>query len=392
MRYIILVLFLFMTYAEAKSSMSMTTFKRLENIEALIAENRLTDAEAKIKVMLAEPPSRATDKAYLFYTAGMFYLQRSSYDKAKKYILDAYKLEAMPEKTTLYLLQTLAGLSMQKEKFSEAVKYYKTYMERSIEPNKNIYLGLGAAYFYLKQYHNSIKVLNKAINQFEPKKSIYLMLFSSHYELKQLKSATNVLEKMIKIWTDEKRYWLQLASLYIERKKYNKSLEIMQIAMTKNYLLKERDILQYTYVLYEKNLPFKAAKVLKEAITQGIVEQNQKNYELLSTMYQEAKERLEAIEALKKASNYSSDGKNDLYIAQLYFEQENKFQSVIKYAKKAIQKGIKQKGNANMIIAVAYSELDQMENAKKYLINASKYRKTKKAAEQWLESLGESYD
>lgn len=385
MRYIILIL-LTLSFLNAASSMSMTTYKRLQNIEALIAENKLADAEKKLKVMLAEPPSRTEDRAYVFYTAGMFYLQKSSYQRAKKHLLDAYKLAVMPEKTTLYLLQTLAGLSMQEERFGEAVKYYKAYLQQASEPNKNIYLGLGTAYFYQKQYRNAIKILNKAVTQFEPKKSVYLMLFSSHYELKHLKSATNILEKMIKIWSDEKKYWLQLASLYIERKKYSKSLEIMQIAKTKNFLLKESDMLQYTYALYEKSLPFKAAKVLKKAIAEGTVKKNQKNYELLSTMYQEARERLKAISALKLASNYSSSGKNDLYIAQLYFEQEEAYDKVIKYAKKAIQKGVKQKGNANMLIAVAYSELDQIENAKKYLENASKYSKTKKAATQWLES------
>ncbi len=368
------------------AGMSMTVFKRLQNVESLIADNQLDKAEKKLKEMLAEPPSKDEDRAYVFYTAGMFYLQKSQYVKAKKLFLLAYKLNALPEKTTLYLLQTLAGLSMQDERFDDAIGYYKSYMAQASEPDKNVYLGLGTAYFYKKRYSNAVQLLKQAITLFEPKESLYLMLFASHYELKQLKSATKVLEKIVKFWPDKGKYWLQLSSLYIERNKYAKSLEVMQLAMTNGYMEKERDIMQYVYTLYEEDLPMKAALVLQRAFDQGLVEKNRKNYELLSTMYQEAKERVNAIGALKLASSYASDGKNDLYIAQLYFEQENSFKHVIKHGKKAIQKGIKQKGNANMLIAVAYHELGDKESAKQYLINASKYNKTKKAANQWLES------
>ncbi|MCH9813227.1 MAG: hypothetical protein K0U47_04710 [Epsilonproteobacteria bacterium] len=366
--------------------MSMTVFKRLQSIETLIADNHLDKAEKKLKEMLAEPPSKSEDKAYVFYTAGMFYLQKSQYAKAKKLFLSAYKLKALPEKTTLYLLQTLAGLSMQDEHFDEAIGYYQSYMAQASQPDKNVYLGLGTAYFYKKRYRDAVALLKQAVTLFEPKESLYLMLFASHYELKQLKSATHVLEKIVKFWPEKGKYWVQLSSLYIERNRYAKSLEVMQIAMTKGYLEKERDVMQYVYTLYEEALPMKAAIVLERAFDQGLVSKNRKNYELLSTMYQEAKERVKAIGALKLASSYASDGKNDLYIAQLYFEQENSFKQVIKHGKKAIQKGVKQKGNANMLIAVAYHELGEKEKAKAYLINASKYAKTQKAATQWLES------
>ena len=67
--------------------------------------------------------------------------------------------------------------------------------------------------------------------------------------------------------------------------------------------------------------------------------------------------------------------------------QENQFKNVTKYAKKALKKGVKQKGGANMLIAVAYSESSQIEKAKVYLNRAVKYKKTKKSALQWLNSL-----
>jgi tetratricopeptide (TPR) repeat protein len=388
--FVLLILLSSQVFAKTEA-MSINTFKRLQNIEDLMLKDKKLEAEKELKIFLAALPSRKIDQAYLYYTAGMYFLQEPAYSKVIDYLLKAYDLKVLPEKTRLYILQTLAGISMQQEKTSKAIHYYKAYIKLADElkqkPNKSVYLGLGTAYYYQKEYQNSIQTLTKAKALFGEKKSIYLMLFSSYYELKQYANAINLLEQMIRIWSDEKRYWMQLSSLYVEQKQYTKALEIMQLSDAKNFLTKEGNILQYTYVLYEKKLPYKGAKVLEKAIQDGIAKKTQKNYELLSNMYQAAKEKNKAIKSLKAAADLTTDGKNDLYIAQLYFEQENQFENVIKYAKKALEKGIKQPGNANMIIAVAYSELEQIEKAKQYLVKAKQYKKTKKTAQQWLDSL-----
>lgn len=384
---LLILLLIFSSNTIAESAMSISTFKRLQKIEELIIKDKKLEAEDKLKAFLEEPPSRDIDKAYLYYTAGMYYIQEPAYAKSKKYLLKSYELNALPDRTILYILQSLAGLSMQEEKLDTAIKYYKDYLKLAKKPNKNVYLGLGSAYFFKKEYKKSIKTLVEAKKFFAKKKSIYLMLFSSYYELKQLENATVILEEMVWIWPEEKKHWLQLSSLFMEQEKYPKALEIMQIAHTKKFLTKENDIMQFVYVLNRENMPHKAFSVLKIAINQKVVKESQKNYELLSTLGQEAKERNEAIKALKKAAQYSTTGKNDLYIAQLYFEQEDQFKNVIKYAKQALKKTVKQKGSANMIIAVAYSELDDIENAKIYLKKASKYKKTKESAQKWLESL-----
>lgn len=382
----ITLLFTYFVYAQ-NASMSMTTYKRLQNIEELIGKDKYDDAQVKIDRFLKHPPKRSVDKAYLFYTAGMFYLQKENLELSYKYILEAYKLKLMPEVTTLNMLNILAGINMENKNYTDAIKYYKEYIKLSKKPKFNSYNALAIAYYFKKEYNNTIVTLNKMIELFPPQKNTYLMLFSSQYELNKLKDATSTLEKMVTIWDMEKKYWLQLISILNERKEFTKALEILQMAYTKNFLTKENDILQYVYILYEKKLPFKAATILEKNINTNVVKANKKNYELLSTLYQEAKELSKAIEALKNASKLSNDGKNDLYIAQLYYDQENQFNNVITYAKNAIKKGIKQEGSANMLIAISYNELEDKKNTIKYLKIASKYEKTKKSAQEWLKSL-----
>ena len=375
--------------AASAQGMSVYTHKKLQTIETYIAENNLEKAEAAISKLLSDLPRHDEDRAYTFYTTGMFYLQTSDYKTARKYFLAAHQLDCFPEETRLYLLQTIAGLFMQDEDYSRAEMFYKDYMALAPSPGKDIYLGLGSAYFFQKKYAATIALLEKAVDQLDPKETIYLMLFSSYYESRQPQSAIRILENMIRLWPGKKKYWIQLAALYIEQKSYDKSVEIMQAAMARNYLIKEKDLLQYVYMLYEIRLPYKAAVILEKAMDQAIVENTKKHFELLSTLYQEAKERREAIAALEKAAELSTDGKNHLYIAQLYFEmaEDGEFPRVIEHARKAIENGINQNGDAHMLMAAAYVELEDIENARKSLGSAAQHEKTRKSAMQWLVSL-----
>jgi tetratricopeptide (TPR) repeat protein len=367
--------------------MSVRTYERLQIVEGLMADEKIVQAEKKLAAMLADPPSRKEDQAYIHYSAAILNLQKNDYARAKAHFVSAYKLDSFPDKTMLYVLRTLAGLCMQEADFKAAVTYYKAYLAKAEAPNKEVYLGLGTAYFYLKDYAPAIEILTTAIGQFEPRPSPYLMLFSAHHELKQLDEAARTLERMIRLWPANSRYWLQLAGLYIEQGAHDRSLEIMQAALAQGYLTKEADLLQCVYALYEENLPYKAAAVLQEGIHRQVITENLKNYELLGTLLQEAKERSKAIEALKKASACALDGKNDLAIAQLCFEMEGAHEAVIEYARRAVERGIEQEGNAHMLIAVAYSELGQIEKARAALRQAARFEETRRASDLWLQAL-----
>ncbi len=369
------------------NSMSVPTYHRLQAIEELMAEGDLDQAEARLNAMLADMPSRKEDCAYIHYTVATLHLRKGDYGRARSSFLSANEIGGFPEKTALYVLKTLAGLYMQEEEFESAVFYYEACLSNTSEPDKDVYLGLGTAHYYRKDYTAAIRTLKDAIRLFDTGPDAYSILFTSYYELEQLDDAASVLEQMVRLWPDKQRYWLQLAGLYMEMALYDKSVEIVQSALIRGFEAKDSDLMQYVYALYEEKLPYKAAIVLKQAIDSGIVIGNRKNYELLATLLQEAREREMAISALEKAAEFSMDGKNELCIAQLRFEMEDAYEEVIDYAGRAISKGIEQAGSAHMLMAVSCSELGRIEEAREHLAEAGKYEETKIASFRWLESM-----
>jgi tetratricopeptide (TPR) repeat protein len=133
-------------------------------------------------------------------------------------------------------------------------------------------------------------------------------------------------------------------------------------------------------IQYEKGLPYKASVMLSKGLDNGSLE---KNLSLLATLYVEAREDDSALQAFKTASNFSSDGKEDLYIAQLFYDKE-RFKDAIEHAKTALNKGVKNPGSAYMLMASSHMEMGQEKLAKTNLEKASKYQATKKAALRWL--------
>ncbi|PIE71350.1 MAG: hypothetical protein CSA22_03575 [Deltaproteobacteria bacterium] len=369
--------------------MTLHTFKKLETIQKLISEKAYEKAEKKLKNALKKLPSAKEDQAYIFHTAGMYYLQQEDYTTADTWLLKAWELKVLPESTQLYLMQTLAGLRMQAEKYTEAIPFYEAWIEQVEAPPEGIYLGLGAAYFYTDRYDDTVSLMNTALNKFPKKEALWQLLLASYYEVNDLSKAAKTLARMLRHWPNKQKYWQQLASIHLELGAHEDCLEIMQAGIANSTLSGDTAIRQYVYTLYEKHLPYKAAVVLEHAIETGIAEKNRENYELLSSMYQEGRDREKAIRALKQASNFSEDGRHDLNIAQLYFEQDGKLKQVITYAKRAIEKGVKQEGNAHMLIAVAYAELNQPDAARPHLKAAAEFKETRKSANQWLQSLEE---
>ncbi len=287
----------------------------------------------------------------------------------------------------LDVLLTLADLSLKEERYAAAIGYYQSYLKRNQKPDAQVYLGLGMAYYYQQDYPKATQTLNQVIESSEPEEATYMMLFSAYYEVKDWDRAIATLDTIIRYWPDNPDYWLQMIALYNEKADYPKALEMMQAAWTRNYLNQEEDVLQYIYTLQEEQLPYKAALVLEQGFEQSFVPKTSENYELLSQLYQDAKETGRAIEALKPAATTSTNGNNDLLLAQLYFDLENAHEQVILHAKRATEKGGEHTGNAYLLLAIAYSELGQNAEAKPYFEQAARYPEVQEMSLQWLESL-----
>ncbi len=394
---------LFSGFSHASNSaaaLSMMTFKRLAQVEALLHKEEFSKAQSQLdRLLRGHSKLSLSDQAYTHHMQALIYLYQQQYSSARKYFLLSYQRQhdgqyGLNDKTRLQVVKMLANLALHEEDYTQAIKFSQQYLQMAIdlpdtEPSKSGYLILASAYYQLGDYVKAIKPLKQVIKLFEPDRSAYSTLFAVYYQLKKLPDATLIIEKMIRLWPGKTEYWLQLASIYLEQNLYAKSLEIMQLAFTQGFLIRQNEFMQYVYALYDQSLPNKAAAILSAAMEKSIVKANHKNNALLASLLLEAKEDKKALASYKKAAELATDGKEDLFIAQIYYDME-RYQQSIKYASVALEKGINKPGNVHMLIAASYHELADTAGARKHLKKAVDYKETKKTARQWLLSTGDS--
>lgn len=379
----------------SSSAISLKTFKKLSQVEALLQQEDYSGAQSELEKLLRNVSELSpADKAYTYHMQALLYLYQQHYSSARKYFLLSYQVQdigqpGLNDKTRLQVVEMLANLALHDEDYQQAIKFSQEYLQMAPQPSKSGYLILASAWYQLADYRKAIKPLKQVIKLFEPDRSVYSTLFAVYYQLKQLPEATSIVEQMIRIWPDKAEYWLQLASLYLEQDKVMKSLEVMQLSLIQGFITKQNDLMQYVYALYDKKLPNKAATVLSSAMEKSIVDVNHKNYALLAALYVEAKEDSNALLSYKNAARLATDGKEDLFIAQIYYEQEN-YQQSINYAREALAKGIKERGNVHMLMAASYHELADIAAAREQLMQAVNYEETKLTARKWLLSIGDS--
>ncbi|MEW6990038.1 tetratricopeptide repeat protein [Colwelliaceae bacterium 6441] len=295
---------------------------------------------------------------------------------------------AIPESLRLSTLYSLAQLSMQKENYEETLAYLSQWKAVNTKPlTSEQHILFAQVYYQDKQFKSSLAAVDKAIAEAKskdklPKENWLILQRANFYELKQPEKVTQVLEQLVNLY-EKPEYWLQLSGMYGETGKEDKQLAAMETAWQAGYVVKEQDIVTLAQLYRFHGVPYKAAKLLDDAIAEGKIVANERHYEMLAQSYLAAKNDKKAISPLLKASEISDSGKFDAQLAQAYLSTE-KWQLAITSADSALSRGgIKRVGDMHLIIGMSYFNLEQFEQSLTAFKSAEKIASSAKTASQW---------
>ncbi len=374
-----------------ETSVSPWLYKKTQKIEKLIANKSYLEAQKSLEAALTDVKKESYEQAFVLKSLSSVHALKGNYKKAAELLEKSLALKVLPEEQEQRAVLNLGQLYMANEQYAKAIRTLEPWLKAHSNADMQINALVANAYSQLKHYRKALPYIKKAIAQSKkPKESWYQLNLALYYQLDDYKAATDILKILIRRYPDKKSYWQQLSSTYYQLKQYKKALSVKHLAYKKGFVTTETDILELANLFMYVDLPLKAAKVLNQGLNEKKINGNSENWETVANAWTTAKEYDNAIKALENASKLNNRGILFQQLGQIYI-QEERWSQAIKALNKAIKKGkLKNTGSVYILLGMSHYELNNIKQAKKSFLQASKYSKTKKAAKQWMNYIKET--
>ncbi|WP_105265069.1 tetratricopeptide repeat protein [Pseudoalteromonas sp. T1lg76] len=331
----------------------------------------------------------AYEKAMMYNFYGFIYYNENRLPDAIKAFEQVVAEDAIPESLQLSTLFSLAQLSMANEDYQGSVAYLNRWDKVNTKPKPDSYYVLKSQAFYqMNKYDDALGAINTAITLAEkdgktPKENWLVLQRALYYSLQQPEMVVGVLEKMIALY-NKPEYWVQLSGMYGEVGREKDQLDTIEAAYQQGYLKTKGDLRNLAQIYMFNGLPYKAAKVMKQAQAKGVVEDNVKNNAFIAEAYVQAKEERKAIGFFEKAAAAERSGIYDQRMAEVYINLEQ-FSEAADAAREALDKGgLDFESNAYVALGMAQFNLQNFDASILAFEQAEKHKRSERLAQQWI--------
>ncbi len=314
------------------------------------------------------------------------------YDEALEVYEQIINLDVLDNKNHYESMYQMAQLFYLRERYDDALRWTDRWLNESGEIKPDAYTLKASIYAQRDQFRPALESIDQAIGLVEkPREDWYSLKMAMHYELKEFNKVREVLEILIRGWPSKKLYWVQLASINVTLKRDEDALAILALANRQDMLSSESDMMQLFSLYGYLEMPYEAASSMQEGIDKGLIDAGAKEYEQLGNAWYAAQEFDNAIGALTKAGELSSNGKIDMQLAYILVANED-----WGLAKQATANAISKGGitDANLgkmqeLLGTSELNLGDLVAARKAFNAAMRFEKSRPAAQQWLNHLEE---
>ncbi len=365
--------------------------RKVQKAYELYAEDQV---DAALGELLEIDPSGDFDKAYVARMIGSLYAGKEGHAKtALKHLKIAVDIDQLGGTDHANTLRLLGDLNIAERNFNESLKYYEQWMRFSCQEDTNVYLRMASAKFELKQYPETLSLADKAIKlQTTPNKGPYSLKMAAYYESKQYPKAAQIAEDIVRLFPQERRHWVQLAQMYMLAEDYKKSLYTMDIAYRQGYLESASEFKMLAQLYAQNEIPHRSALIQEDYLKSGLVEKDESSLSTLANTYHQAKEIGKAVKYYGEAAAINNSSRYYMRQAGLLMELEQ-FGAAKTAVRKAMEgEGLKDQGEAQMLLAQAHFYLGEYKAAHRAAIAASKDSGTARTAKGWISYIKETAD
>jgi tetratricopeptide (TPR) repeat protein len=283
------------------------TGKKLQTAFEAYNEERLGEA---VELLRDIEPKEAFDIASVERFLGQILVSMDGDNAAEalRMLESAANREVLNDRDQADLLKLNGDLSLQEEKYANAVKWYNKWMEFTCKEDAQTYTKIAKAYTELKQFNDVIEAANKAIALADkPDKNPYALKVNAFHETKNYPQAVATVETLVELFPDEKSWWTQLGFFYMLVEDYDKALSTFSLAYKQGYLTRKSEYKALVQLFASNEVPFKSAQLHKKYMEAGEIDSDGDTIANLANTLHQAKEHKEAAKYYAQAGKLSND-------------------------------------------------------------------------------------
>ncbi len=298
-----------------------------------------------------------------------------NYGAARQHLQQAINAGGFSEREVSQAKYQIAQIYMAEENWEEGAAALQEWFRTAAEPNSSAYYLLAAAYYQMEDLDAALEPAKKAVElAANPQPSWIELLLALYLTREDYDAALPLLERLIVMEPQEKNHWLRLSSLYQQQEEYANALAAMQIAYNAGFLQQDSEYQRLSDMLRFNDIPYRAARVLAEAMESDKVATDSNTYEKLANAWIQARDFDEAIPPLTRAAELSNNGNLFVRLGQVQIQQE-RWQEAADALQEAMQKGgLEDPGQANLLMGIALFNLDRLRDAREYFQRATRSR------------------
>jgi tetratricopeptide (TPR) repeat protein len=325
-------------------SMSEATYKRLTEAQEAMDDKDYNKAKQVLNDMLAQSRRlNGNEIGQVHNMLGFLHFSEENYSAAiASYQQVIAQGEDIPEGLEVTTLYTLAQLSFVNEEYQGALDYMERWIQKATNPGADPHIFMGQVYYQMQNFPAAIQQIEKGIGiarerGMEIKEQWWALLNFLYFEQENWPKVLETLEILVRDFP-KREYWIRLAGIHGQVGNDRESLWSYEAADAGGFLDQQGDFTNYSGLLMQAEVPWRAARVLERAIEAGVVKKDDRTLQSLGQAWQLAQEVEKAIPVFQEAARMSDEGRIYERLAQLYLDNDQ-FAECVTAADGALQKG-----------------------------------------------------
>jgi len=357
------------------------TGKKVQKAFEFYNEDQIDEA---LNILYEIDPSEEFDAAYVDrFIGNLLASQEGQGSKAMGYLVSSVEPKVLNDLEHSQTLKLLGDLSMQENKYTDAIKWYIAWMDFTCKEDADVYTRLAQAYYESKQLDKMIEPSDRAIALYEkPNKNPYVLKLTSYYERKMFPQTVSVAEELVRNFPEEPRWWTQLGFFYLMVEDYKKGLSTFEIAYNQGYLKKESEIKTLAQLFQTNDMPFKAAQIMEKHVKSGLLTDDAEMLASIANAYHQAKNYDTAATYYARAASKSSDPEHYRKQGTLLLVAED-YKGAIKALNNALERGVENPEKVHFTLMEANFYAGNFKAAYNHVQQAKKDRSLRRNASAW---------